>query len=257
MNDDVPGGHKKVIENDNKLLWDILVSCFEINTYERNMVDSYHGQGYEALYKIMPSNHPALLNEPHKLIQRRPTQGNLSLIEYWNKYQHYCMLASFIEDRQVSLNNKIEMQQFVSGCKYSFFLKEQIRREEHVPSLKDKSETSAMLATLQNYLLLSSSPTRRSIIQRGSTLTPSRRYSSLAQANVNEINVLPDETNQYEHEFICDPTKTYHDTEDYVGYAFAASVNQLKSQPMESINRPCLVCQIITGCEPKGRRQSI
>ena len=95
---DVPDIHCTCISNDSKLIWDVLMNAFDTNSVEQSIVGIYNGQGYKALYNIASQNHPALIPEPSKLVLHRPTQRDLSLVKYWNKYSHYLMLCSFIKN---------------------------------------------------------------------------------------------------------------------------------------------------------------
>jgi len=140
---------------------------------------------------VTSNNHPALIPNPSKLVVARPTQGSLLLVDYWNKYDHYLMLRSFIKNKNCTLNEKIEMQHFVSGCKYSSFLEDSIRREETVAAYHTKFETTSMLGTLTNYLQLPNSPSKRAFHGRIKNITHYCQLSTPTNANIHELNMHP------------------------------------------------------------------
>ena len=88
------------------------------------------------------------------------------------KYEHYLMLKTFIEDHHASLDNNVEKQHFVSGCKYSNFIKEQIRRERDIPAHQHKFATSALIITINGYLNLPNSPTKRAFTRQRNPYLP-------------------------------------------------------------------------------------
>mmetsp|Transcript_20320 Transcript_20320/g.41634 ORF Transcript_20320/g.41634 Transcript_20320/m.41634 type:complete len:115 (+) Transcript_20320:513-857(+) len=113
------------------------------------------------------------------LVTSRPTQQNLTLLEYWKKYNHYIMLRAYIESNQQSLHDKYEREHFITGCKYSTFLQIEIRREQEFPSLAYKFKPSNFVTTLQQYLNLPHSPAslQKSLIPRIVTFHSSSKWS--------------------------------------------------------------------------------
>ena len=96
--DVVPTIFSTNIDKDNKLIWDVLSTVFKTGTPEHRAVMIFSGHGYEALYNLIAKSHPGIVEEPARLILHRPQQNKLSLLEYFNKYEHYLMLKSYIEN---------------------------------------------------------------------------------------------------------------------------------------------------------------
>ena len=142
----------------------------------------------------------------------------------------------------LQLNEKIEMQHFVSSCKYSSFLEDNIRREETVAAYRTKFETTPMLGTLTNYLQLPNSPSKRAFRECIKNITHYGQLSRPSNANIHELTMQPHD-DYSNHDNYYNPYS--NDTD--VTYAFNASINAVKTRPTQTIDKPCLVCQIITG----------
>merc|ERR1712069_45861 len=81
------------------------------------------------------------------------------------------MLKIYIENNRCSLNNNIEHQYFITRCKHSYFIEEQIRQEKDLPAYKHKFQTEALLVTIAGYLELPNSPTKRNIYRQANQLS--------------------------------------------------------------------------------------
>ena len=90
------------------------------------------------------------------------------------------MFKTFIEDHHASLDNAVEKQHFISGCKYSNFIKEQIQCKCGIPAHQHKFTTSALIITINGYLNLPNSPTKRSLIRQRNPYLPHTTASQRA-----------------------------------------------------------------------------
>ena len=238
--DAVPLRHKTIIEKDSKLLWDVLNHVFDKSSCEHTAVQVHNGCGYTVLHTLVADSHPQIVQEPSDLILHRPTQDSLSLLEYMCKYEHYLMLKTFIEDHHASLDNEVEKQHFVSGCKYSNFIKEQIRRERDIPAHQHKFTTSALIITITGYLNLPNSPTKRGFLRQRNSYTP-RNAASQRPSHINSLQAY-----SADDEYAYSP-----DIEDdqNIQYAYTAACNKIRAHA-DTITKPCLVCTILTGVSP-------
>ena len=137
------------------------------------------------------------------------------------------------------------MEHFVSNCRYSSFLEDNIRREETVATYESKFETTSMLGTLTNYLQLPNLPSKRAFRECAKNITQYGQLTSTNNANVHQLT-----THSYnDYDEYADSHTPYSD-ETELTYAFNASINAVKTRPTQTIDKPCLVCQIITGQPP-------
>ena len=239
-NDAVPLRHKTIIEKDSKLLWDVLNHVFEKSSREHTAVQIHNGCGYTVLHTLVADSHPQIVQEPSDLILHRPTQDSLSLLEYMCKYEHYLMLKTFIEDHHASLDNDVEKQHFVSGCKYSNFIKEQIRRERDIPAHQHKFTTSALIITITGYLNLPNSPTKRGLLRQRNSYSP-RNATSQRASNIHSLQTYPtDDEYSYSQDI---------EDDENVKYAYNVACNKIRAHT-DAITKPCLVCTILTGVPP-------
>ena len=242
--DAVPLRHKTIIAKDSKLLWDVLNHVFEKSSREHTAVQIHNGCGYTVLHTLVADSHPKIVQEPSDLILHRPTQDWLTLLEYMCKYEHYLMLKTFIKDHHASLDNEVEKQHFVSGCKYSNFIKEQIRCERDIPAHQHKFTTSALIITINGYLNLPNSPTKRGLIRQRNPYIP-RNAASQLTTRVNSLQL-------YSSNYTNDDNYSYSpDIEDdqNIQYAYTVACNKIRTHN-DAITKPCLVCTILTGESP-------
>ena len=151
-------------------------------------------------HNLIAKSHPGIVEEPARLILHHPQQNKLLLLEYFNKYEHYLMLKTYIENNRCLLNNEVEQQYFIAGCKHSYFIKEQIRHEKNLPAYKHKFQTEALLVTIAGYLELPNSPTKRNIYRQANQLSRNGylnpQTTKVHSLDSEEINgYYPDEAN--------------------------------------------------------------
>ena len=232
--DDLHSTFETLISTDSRIIWDVLhIACTSHHKF-RQIVEIYDGHGYEALKAIVCATHPFLMVSPSSLVTTRPTQGSLSLMEYWKKYNHYIMLRALIENNKQTVHDKTEREHFVSGCNHSSFLQTEIRREQDFTHLKHKFEPSNFLATLQQYLNLPNSPAIAQPSQRNQLrkLNPYVQSSKPFTPATKTVSV-----NQIQ---------TIDVDDDLLDLAYSMSINQIKANPA-SFNKQCLVCNMMTG----------
>ena len=152
-------------------MWDVLTNLFDTGTPEHSTAQVNNGRSHKALCNIVSRGHPAIVEDPSKLVLHRPTQGKLTLLECFNKHSHHLMLQSFIENARCSLNQLHEKYHFISGCKHNYFIQEQTRCEKDVPQHKHKFKVSSVLVTAQNHLDLPNSPTKKGMHDRANKMT--------------------------------------------------------------------------------------
>jgi len=111
---------------DTQVIWDVIYTVFAKHDHYRHIIELNDGKGDEALQSILAQSHLALIQVPSMLVTSRPTQQNLTLLEYWKKYNHYIMLRAYIESNRHTLHDKYEREHFITGCKYSTFLQTKI-----------------------------------------------------------------------------------------------------------------------------------
>ena len=232
--DDLNSTFETKISTDSRIIWDVLHQACASRDKFRHIVELYDGHGYEALKAIICPNHPSLIESPSSLVTTRPTQGSLSLMEYWKKYNHYIMLRALVEDNPQTVYNKNEREHFVSGCKHSSFLQTEIRREQDFAHLKHKFEPSNFLATLQQYLNLPNSPALTQPLNR------------------NQVRKINPQVSTYKHSgppiktTSINQIQTIEIDDDFLDLAYSMTINQIKANPT-SFNKPCLVCNMMTG----------
>ena len=156
------------------------------------------------------------------------------------------MLKTYIENNKCSLNNEVERQYFIAGCKHSYFIEEQVQRERDIPAYQHKFLTESLLVTIAGYLELPNSPTKRNIygranhLSRNGYLSPqTAKVHSLEGQNVDEY--YPDDANDVDDENLS--------------YAYNAAVNVIRSNPTGTVDKPCLVCQIVNGKPPNDKHR--
>ena len=111
---------------DTRIICDVIYTVFAKHDNYGHIIKSNDGKGYEALQSILVYSHPALIQQPADLVTTRPTQQNLTLLEYWKKYNHYIMLRVYIESNTKTLHDNYERIHFVKGCKHSSSLQTEI-----------------------------------------------------------------------------------------------------------------------------------
>ena len=159
--DDLHPTFETKISTDSWIIWDIIHNVFASNDKYRHIVKLHDGHGYEALKSIFCKLHPLLIESLSMLVVTTwPTQGSLSLMEYWKKYNHYIMLHALIEGNKQTVYNWNERKHFVNGYTHSSFLQTEIRQEQDFDHLKHRFEPSNFIATLQQYLNFPNSPTQ-------------------------------------------------------------------------------------------------
>ena len=83
------------------------------------------------------------------------------------------------------------MQHFVSGCKYSSFLEDNIRREETVAAYRSKFETTMMLGTLTNYPQLPNSPDKQAFREQIKNITHYSQLTLPTNDNICKLTMHP------------------------------------------------------------------
>lgn len=257
--DVVPATHDTIIIKDDRLLWDVLTTVFEKDSTEYITVQVHNGSGYAALYSLIARSHPNLVPEPSKLILIRPVQGKLNLLEYMHQYEHWLMLRTFIEDSHCTLNNSVEKQHFISGCNHSAFIEDQIRRERDIAAYAHKFEPSALIVTINGYLDLPNSPTKRPLTRLRNPYLPRNALPSRQTTRVQNLDMHPTNSAAMQvHNVDMCPTDsalnevdTYDisDDDDNLHFAYTAACNRIRNDP-ETIIKPCLVCTVLTGTPP-------
>ena len=111
---------------DTQIIWDVIYTVFAKHDNYRHIIKLNSGKGYEALQSILAYSHPALIQQPANLVTMRPTQQNLTLLEYWKKYNHFVMLRAYIESSTKTLHDTYERIHFIKGCKHSSYLQTEI-----------------------------------------------------------------------------------------------------------------------------------
>ena len=281
--DDLSASFETKIVMDTRIIWDVIYSVFNKHDNYRHIIELNDGKGYEALRSILAYSHPALIQQPADLVTTRPTQKELTLLEYWKKYNHYIMLRAYIESNECTLHDNYERIHFVKGCKYSSYLQTEIRREQEFPSLQYKFKPSNFVTTLQQYLDLPNSPvsiqnpmSQRSSLRHRNNLnrdnfvgrtTPFNSNSGKSFSNQTQfrperqpltessnnpkrtINALTQhENHDFNDQILTDPHHQPMDEydDDSLMYAYSCQIHQINAQP-KSFDRNCLVCEMMTG----------
>ena len=280
-NDDLSATFDTKITNASRLLWDTLKIAFSDNTNLYRIVELHDGKGYDAIHSIISANHPLIISDPTRLCSVRPIQNQMSLAEYWKCYNHFLMIRALVENNPFNITYSSERKHFIHGCKHNEYIESEMRREEYIPALQYKFEPQNLTNTINNYLLLSNSPTQTAArpamsyqrrrqyrpydpsSPRDNTRQPygsSTRDSSRASypsKPIQQLGFLEDTPDLHENDF---PDESIFNVEGHdihtqdIDYAYCAAVNQIKANP-SAANTPCLVCEVVLGAPPKDNHR--
>jgi len=155
------------------------------------------------------------------------------------------MTKNAIKDNHATRDNAVEKQHFISGCTHSAFIEDQVRRERDVAAYAHKFAPSALIVTINGYLELPNSPTKRPATRLRNPYLPRTPFQPRSTTRVHNVDIYPTD-DQYAADLDTDATAGY---DDDIHFAYNAACNRIRNDP-ESIVKPCLVCTVITGTPP-------
>ena len=147
------------------------------------------------------------------------------------------------------MDNMVEKQHFISGCKCSTFMEEQMRRKRDVPAYQHKFTTNSLLVTINGYLELPNSPAKRPASTR-IHYNAENQLMPRQTTMVHGLNTYMDIEHSHYSDSIPDNEDHTLDPNNDIGFAFHMACNTITSNPTANFNKPCLVCTVLNGTPP-------
>ena len=123
--DDIPSHLRIGLNIMSSTLFRLLMTpkMFPPDSKKPELIQQCKGDGYAVLKQILFNSHPAFHEQPSTLIPAYPKQtANMSLVQWYNVFMDYLQLCTVIHDVDASLNDKMELDLFITHAFYGDYL---------------------------------------------------------------------------------------------------------------------------------------